>query len=69
MSGFTAAPGRTSTGLDADPGSMSPTAVSWLPDPSVLLVDMFVSLVLWLATEGGDARAGAAFVAWGSLRS
>jgi hypothetical protein len=43
MSGFTAAPGRTSTGLDADPGSMSPTAISGLPDPSVFLVGMFVS--------------------------
>jgi hypothetical protein len=69
MSGFTAAPGRTSTGLDADPGSISPTAVSGLPDPSVLLLGMFVLLVLWLATEGGDAPAGAAFVAWGPLRS
>src|SRR2546429_2662336 len=70
ISGLTDAPGRTSTGLDADPGSISPTApVSGLPDPCVLLLGIVRLLVFVLATEGGDARAGAACVASGWLRS
>src|SRR5436305_5000280 len=45
MSGLTEAPGRTSTGLDAEPGSMSPTplVVSGLSDPCALRLGIFVS--------------------------